>query len=86
MTKNAFLDWLFFDRRHRVTYTTNAHRQKIYTAKNQAEEITFGKATRASPLVIKQVKYKPDGMPDKIKFFATYAECKRANTKRRAEN
>lgn len=85
MTKNDFLDWLFFDRRHRVTYTTNAHKQKIYTAKSQAEKITFGKATRASPLIIKQVIYKPNGMPDTIKFFATFAECIRQNTKKRGK-
>ena len=85
MTKNDFLDWLYFDRRHRVTYTTNTHKQKIYTAKNQAEQITFGKATRASPLTIKQVTYKPNGAPQAIKYFATFAECIRQNTKRRAK-
>ena len=85
MTKNDFLDWLYFDRRHRVTYTTNNHAQKIYTARNNAECLTFGKATRANPLIIKQVKYKPDGMPDTIKFFSTFAECIRQNTKRRAK-
>lgn len=84
MKKADFIDWLYFDRRHRVKYTTNAHKQKIYTAKNQAEQITFGKATRASPLTIKQVTYKPNGTPQTIKYFATFAECKRANTKRRA--
>ena len=86
LIKNNFLDWLFFDRRHRVTHTTNSHRQKIYTAKNQTEQITFGKATRASPLTIRQVIYKPDGMPDIIKYFATFAECVRQNTKRRAKH
>ena len=85
MTKNNFLDWLYFEHRARVIFTTNAHKQKIYTAKNQTEQITFGKATRASPLTIKQVTYKPDGMPDTIKFFATFAECVRQNTKRRAK-
>lgn len=85
MTKNDFLDWLYFDRRHRVKYTTNSHKQKIYTAKNQAEKITFGKATRTSPLAIRQVKYKSDGMPDTIKFFATFAECIQQNTIKRVK-
>ena len=86
MTKNKFLDWLYFDRRHRVIYTTNAHRQKIYTARNNVECLTFGKATRTSPLKIKQVTYKPDGMPDTINFFTTFDECIQQNTKIRGKN
>lgn len=86
MNKSAFLDWLFFDRRHRVRYTTNAHRQKIYTAQNARERLTFGKATRAAPLVIKQVIYKSNGTPQAIKNYRTFAECVRANTKRRAKH
>ena len=81
LTKNAFLDWLYFERRARVTFEANAHKQKIYTAKNEHERITFGKASRTAPLVIRWIKYKPNRTPDTIKFFANYRDTIKALTR-----
>ena len=87
MTKADFIDWLYFDRRHKVTTTTNDNGQKIYTARNGAECFTFGQATENASLVIRWIRYKPNGTPDHIKYFSNYADTVRhLDNKRRAKS
>ena len=87
MNRNDFIDWLYFDRRHKVTTTTNDNKQKIYTARNGAECLTFGQATDTAPLVVRWIHYKPNGTPDRIKYFANYTDTvQHLNNKRRAKN
>ena len=74
MDKAAFLDWLYFERRARVTFVINDRQQKIYTAKTDRERVTFGKRDESAPLAILWVHYAPNGTPDDIKQFKTFAE------------
>ena len=73
--KDNFIDWLQFDRRLRITYERNANAQTIYTAKSPRESFLFGKRDNASPLAIRWIKYKPNGTPQTIKYFNTYADA-----------
>ena len=81
MTKNSFLDWLYFEHRARVTYKTNANAQTIYTAKTPRERLTF----KAEPVAILQVIYKPNDAPQAVNRFDSFADFINANPKTRAK-
>ena len=78
MTKNAFLDWLYFEHRARVTFTTNANKQKVYTAKNDRERVTFGKHKRGAPLVIKRIMYTDTGTVKAVEYYRKFTDLIKA--------
>ena len=78
MTKNQFLDWLYFERRHRVTFEVNAKKQKIYTAKNDRERVTFGKSKRGAPLKIRRITYTDAGTIKTVEHYQKFTDLIKA--------
>lgn len=85
MTKNQLLDWLYFDHRARVTFEVNAHKQKIYTAKNDHERITFGKYKRGAPLVIKRITYTNAGTVKAVEYYRKFTDLIKATQHKRRQ-
>ena len=78
MTKNQFLDWLYFERRQRVTFEINANNQKIYTAKNDRERVTFGKCKRGAPLKIRRITYTDAGTIKTVEHYQKFIDLIKA--------
>ena len=78
MTKNQFLDYCFFERRQRVTFEVNTNRQKIYTAKNDRERVTFGKCKRGAPLKIRRITYTDAGTIKTVEHYRKFTDIIKA--------